>query len=197
MNNGVSYKRILTEEEFGHLFTECHLPFVRVANSYVHDTPVAEDLVNDSFVRLWEKRDEILTNNFEAYLFQIVIRRCLDYLKTQKTQIQIREKMHESGYRLLLHEINSLESCNPEQLYTRDMERLILETIERMPALTREIFLAHRDQNQTYQEIADRFGVSVRRVTHEIQRALQELRFSLKDYLPSLSLLLFLEEIQN
>lgn len=195
MSAASPHKRILTEKEFGRLFAERRTPFIRVAASYVHDTTAAEDLVNESFMRLWERRDEIRTDNFEAYLFQIVVRKCLDHLKSEKTQKLIRENMHRSGCRMLLHEINSLESCDPRKIYEQDVERLLWHTVEHsMSDLTRRVFLASRMQDKTYQEIADELGIPVRQVTAEIQSALQLLRHALKDYLPFLVLLMLLDK---
>ena len=191
MPEKLPHKRVLGEEEFGRLFNKCRIPFTTVANSYVHDAAVAEDLVNDSFVRLWEKRNEILTENFEAYLFQIVIRKCLDFLRSEQTQTKIRQNIHDTSYRMLTYEINSLESCDPGRLYASEVETLFRECIDRMPSITREVFLANRFRNMTYQEIAEERGMSVRQVTSEMQSALHLLRLSLKDYLP-LALLLLL-----
>ncbi len=164
--------------------------FVSIANSYVHDRAVAEDLVNDSFVRFWEKRDELQTDHFEAWLFQTVVRKCLDHLKACQTQTRIRETIHRSESRMLTYEINSLESCDPNRLFADEVETIFRESLERMPSITREVFLANRFQNMTYKEIADTYGLSVRRVTSEIQAALQQLRLSLKDYLPAALLFL-------
>ena len=191
MSGKQTHKRMLSEEEFGRLFHKCRGLFVTVANSYVHDRSIAEDLVNDSFVRLWEKRSEILTENFEAYLFQILVRKCLDYLRSEQTQTKIRQNIHDSSYRMLTYEINSLESCDPGRLYASEVETLFRECIDRMPGTTREVFLANRFRNMTYQEIAEERGMSVRQVTSEMQSALHLLRLSLKDYLP-LALLLLL-----
>ena len=191
MPEKLPHKRVLGEEEFGRLFNKCRIPFTTVANSYVHDAAVAEDLVNDSFVRLWEKRSEILTENFEAYLFQILVRKCLDFLRSEQTQTKIRQNIHDTSYRMLTYEINSLESCDPGRLYASEVETLFRECIDRMPGITREVFLANRFRNMTYQEIAEERGMSVRQVTSEMQSALHLLRLSLKDYLP-LALLLLL-----
>ena len=191
MPEKLPHKRVLGEEEFGRLFNKCRIPFTTVANSYVHDAAVAEDLVNDSFVRLWEKRNEILTENFEAYLFQIVIRKCLDFLRSEQTQTKIRQDIHHATSRLLMHELNSLESCAPGRLYASEVAALFRDCMDRMPDITREVFLANRFGNKTYQEIAEELGLSVRRVTTEMQTALQLLRRTLKDYLP-LALMLLL-----
>lgn len=186
-----SHTRMLSEEEFGRIFARCRPQFVAIADSYLHDTSVAEDIVNDSFIRLWEKRDELLTDNYEGYLFQIVIRKCLDYLRSLRTQQLVRQDMHDAGNRMLSYEINSLESCDPNLLFAQEIETLFRQCVDRMPALTREVFLANRFRNKTYQEIADETGLTYRKVTSEMQAALQFLRRSLKDYLPVLLLFVY------
>ena len=64
-----------------------------------------------------------------------------------------------------------------------EARNIYAEELSRMPELTRAVFLASRDEGLTYQEIALRYGISVRKVTSEIQKALCKLRISLKDYL--------------
>lgn len=62
--------RNLTEEEFGRIFSRCRQMFVKIANSYVHDDSAAEDIVNECFIRMWEKRGELKTENYESYAFK-------------------------------------------------------------------------------------------------------------------------------
>ena len=186
-------KRKLTEEEFGKLFRKCRPLFVSIADSYVHDRTIAEDQVDDGFALLWERRNELRTDSFEAWLFRTVIRNCLDYLRSKKTQSKIRENIHDARYRMLLHEIRSLESCDPNRLYRDEIETIFHDCLDRMPSTTREIFLASRFREMTYQEIAAERGIPVRQVTAEIQTALALLKRQLKDYLP-LALVLFLFE---
>lgn len=58
-----------------------------------------------------------------------------------------------------------------------------LRTAE-IPELSAQIFIANRFEGHPYQEIAQRYGISVREVTREIQRCLKLLREDLGDYLP-------------
>ena len=74
-------RHTITEEEFGELFRSSRELFIKIANSYVHDYSVAEDITNDSFIRLWEKREDVRTDNYQSYAFKIIINKCLDYLK--------------------------------------------------------------------------------------------------------------------
>lgn len=58
---------ILGDKEFENLYKQCRPMFVSIANSYVHQYHVAEDIVNDSFIRLWEKRAETQTANWSSF----------------------------------------------------------------------------------------------------------------------------------
>lgn len=90
---------------------------------------------------------------------------------------------------------SSIESLSQDDLFDKLLGNEILDIfraeLDKMPARTREIFLASRVEHLTYAEIAERFGISVRRVTSEIQSALQLLRRALKDFLPLCLLFLF------
>lgn len=190
MEFGNTNTRILTDEEFGRIFTKCRPMFIRVANSYIHDKAVAEDIVNDSFIKMWEKRDDIQTENYEAFVFKIVVNRCLDHLKIQQARLRIQQDIHATGNRMQMYEINSLESLNPDKLFTDEVTGLIKDCLDRMPELTRKIFLESRLNGRTYSEISAMFNTPPRQVTAHIQIALKALRIALKDYLPIYILLL-------
>ena len=101
--------RNLTEEEFGRIFSRCRQMFVKIANSYVHDDSAAEDIVNECFIRMWEKRATLNTENYESYAFKSIINRCLDYLKVENNRTRIHKNFYETGSRMRTYEINSLD----------------------------------------------------------------------------------------
>ena len=177
--------RRLTAKEFGRIFNKCRPIFLRIAISYIHDEKAAEDIVDDCFIKTWEKRDEIITDNFEAYSFKAVINRCLDYLKVQQSRIRIQQDIHATGNRLQMYEISSLQGMNPDKLFESEMIDLVKECLKNMPEDTRRIFIASRLENKTYNEISVETGTSVRQVTSHIQKALKYMRSYLKDYLPA------------
>lgn len=183
VRNDRNTDRILSEEEFGRLFAKCRSFYITIANSYVHDADAAADLVHDSFVKLWEKRNELHTGNFEAWLFETVTNRCLDWLKSKQTQTRILQNIHDASHRMLLHEKDALEHLNPDKLYAREVEDIVRDCIGKMPDITRNVFVNHRFEDKTYKEISEEQGISPRRVTSAIQNALALLRVSLKDYI--------------
>lgn len=176
--------RNLTEEEFGRIFSRCRQMFVKIANSYIHDDSAAEDIVNECFIRMWEKRDELKTENYESYAFKSIVNRCLDHLKVENNRTRIQKNIYETNSRMQSYEINSLESLNPKRLFADEINTLVEHCLKRMPEVTRKVFLASRIDEKTYGEISEIYGIPVRQVTSHIQFALKALRNSLKDYLP-------------
>ncbi len=184
---------ILNPEDFGKFFSENNAWFVNIAFSYVRDMEAAQDIVMDSFVYIWQRRRELEhESNMKGYAYLCVRNRCYSYLR----QLKIRGQMSQTDKQLLQ---SSLESLAKNELFEKVISDEILDIfrieLDKMPVQTREIFLASRNEHLTYAEIAQRFDIPVRRVTAEIQSALQLLRHALKDYLPAGMLLMFLGEL--
>lgn len=185
--------RELTEEEFGRIFSRCRMMFVKIANSYIHDDSAAEDIVNECFIRMWEKRRDLKTENYEAYAFKSIINRCLDHLKVENNRTRIQKNIHEVSNRMQSYEINSLKSLYPEGLFAEEIDSIVEKCLKRMPEVTRKVFLASRVDEKTYGEISEIYGIPIRQVTSHIQFALRALRNSLRDYLPIFVAMLMLQ----
>lgn len=183
---------ILNADTFGTLFSENRDRFIRIAFSYVRDMDTAKDIVTDSFLYLWERRHELTTEtNIKGYIYYCVRNRCTSFLRSKLAH----SKIHGELSRATLQNIqSSLISLGNGEIYSRLFQEEVIaifqKELNRMPALTRDIFLASRNDGLTYQQIADKFNIPVRRVTAEIQSALQHLRHSLKDYLLILSFII-------
>ena len=153
---------------------------------------VAEDLVTDSFVSFWESRERLDRNtNHAAYLLTIVRNKCLNWLHAQQLHLRVERQLHSQQYRMVSANILSLEACNPAGLFAEEVKRIVERALEKMPELTRQVFESNRFCDKTYAEIARELGISQRRVTSEMQRALSLLRKELQDYLPLALILLY------
>ena len=175
----------LTPQEFSRLFTRYREPFVGIAASYLHDRAAAEDIVADCFTRLWDKRCDLqLTEKPEAYL--------LNHLRDKAAHLRIEQKMHEDSYRALMTEIDILDGQDMALLFRDDVQRIFDDFMRQLPPISRNIFYSSRFEDLTYAEIAEKYGVTPRKVKREIQKVLDIMRVSLKDYLPIIGLLLWL-----
>lgn len=179
---------------FGQLYTQWYRRFVVIARRYVRDAVVAEDLVTDSFVAFWENRERLAADvNAPAYLLTTVRNNCLNWLQSRQTHLRIQQQLHSSQYRMVSANIASLEACDPRRLFADEVSQIVRDALSTMPDLTRIVFESNRFYDKTYADIAREQGISVRRVTSEMQRALAMLRTELKDYLPILLILMIVK----
>lgn len=184
----------ITPEEFGKLFIEYKDKFTNIAASYVRDETVAADIVSECFMTFWEKRNKItITSVPEAYIITSVKNRCLNYLRDKANHMRIEQNIYSNKYASVVTEINMLKNENLEHLFSSEIATIFLEYIDSMPEITKKIFYASRFENLTYNEIAEKYHVTPRKVKREIQKVLKAMRVSLKDYLPFIIYILLSE----
>ena len=179
-------------QEFDRLYGAYKPRFILIACSYLRDRSAAEDLVTDCFMHFWEKREEIVptTENIPAYILGMVRHKCIDALRTRQQHLLTHQQIYQLEMRNIRENLAALEECDLAKiLFRSEVEEIFRRRLAEMPELSAQIFIANRFENQTYQEIAQRYGISVRKVTREIQRCLKLLREDLGDYLPVAALL--------
>lgn len=175
----------LTAEAFGRLFLECRSSFESIAFSYVNDSDAAKDIVTDSFMYLWEHRDTLEgEDNIKGYLYMSVRARCISWLRKQQTITKAKNEMSDTVKWRIETGISALSDGElSHRVYHSEILDIFRKELVNMPDLTKNIFLSSREDDMTYRQIADKYKISCRKVTSEIQRALKLLRQSLKDYL--------------
>ncbi len=183
----------ITPSDFGKLFITYKDSFVAIARSYVRDLAVAEDIVSECFTTFWDRKSSIdLKTRPEAYILRSVKNRCLNWLR-DNSRIVLAEGSIDPDMNLriksMLSEISVLESGDMGDIFSSEVEGIFRKFLADMPELSRNIFMDSRFEDLTYEEIAKRYGVTPRKVKREIQKALEILRASLKDYLPMLLLI--------
>lgn len=161
--------------------------------SYVHDEMVAEDIVSDSLIRLWERLKKETIYPVEPYLFSILKNSALDHLKHQVIQRDVHGAIAGALERELEIRVASLESSDPKEVFSNEVQNIIDETLQSLPQKTREIFILSRFGNTPHKEIAEKYDITVKGVDYHILQAVKELRISLKDYLPLIGMLPFLK----
>lgn len=178
---------------FGKLFMEYHDRYVAIARSYVRDEAAAEDIVSECFTTFWDRRGSIeLKSSPEAYILKSVKNRCLNWLRDNSRLLNAEGPMDpevNAKVRAMLSEIAVIENNEMGDIFSSEVEGIFRRFLDDIPDLSRDIFLSSRFEDLTYDEIAAKYGVSPRKVKREIQKALEILRASLKDYLPILLLM--------
>ena len=167
--------------EFSELYLTYYPKLVRFAKEFVILEEDAENITQDVFTDLWEKRHLIdHVENMNAYLFRLVRNRCLDHLKHKIYEQKYTEHMQgtfEIELNLKLQSLDRFDSCTASE--GKDMEVLIRAAINSLPERCRQIFLLSRIDNLKYREISERLGLSVNTVECQMGIALKKLRAKL------------------
>lgn len=170
---------------FNQLFTDYKSRFVRFAHTYVGDSMMAEDIALESLMYYWENRTRLSPgSNVPAYILTVIKHKCLNYLQRLRTQEEIVAYLKDCDTWELNLRIATLEACNPERLFSDEVQWLVDRALDTLPAQTRDIFIRSRYNNQSHKEIAKELGLSVKSVEFHITKALKVLRVVLKDYFP-------------
>jgi len=178
---------------FNEIYTAFYRKSYLYVKSYVHDDMVAEDIVSDSLIRLWEQLKTETIEPIGPYLFSILKNRALDYLKHQTIKRDVHSAMAKALERELEIRTASLESSDPNEIFSNEIQHIIEETLQSLPKKTREIFILSRFGNKPHKKIAELYNISVKGVDYHIMQSVRELRVALSDYLPFVGFLSFLK----
>lgn len=176
---------------FNKLFNEYYRQFVLFAMGYIRDEAKAQDFVSDAFASYWEKKETLPEDtNAPGYILTIVKNNCLNHLQHRKIKQRAAQELTEHAQWLIDTQINTLEACNPDNIFSQEINQIIEGTISNLPKRTAKIFRMSRFENLSHREIAKTIGVSTKSVEYHITKALSVLRINLKDFLTGLILFL-------
>lgn len=178
-----------SEMNFATFYNTYYQRFVRYAYYYVNDKPTAEDMTHDALLYYWENRYKLAADmDVLGYILQSVKNKCLNYLK----HVQVEWEYSKNCANLYDWEIDmriqTLESESYATIFTKDILKIVEESLVELPEQTREIFLLNRLKNKSRKEIAQLLGVSQQKIDYHINKANDHLKYRLKDYIPFLLL---------
>ena len=162
---------------FNTLYTKFYRKSFLFTKSYVHDECIAEDIVSDVLIKLWEILKEKEIEHIEALLLTTLKNKSLDHLKHEAVKTEALRTLTDMRQRELDIRISTLEACNPEDIFSTEVQQIVTEQ-------TRRVFEMSRFENKTNKEIAEELQLTVKGVEYHITKALKPLRENLKDYLP-------------
>lgn len=149
---------------------------------YVNDRDSAQEIVQDVFINLWEKRETIDPGKpVKSYLFTSVRNRCLNFIRDHKKF---------RSYYLDVELEMEVKWEDNDNLSEADTERRVSEALNKLPEKCREVFELSRFDELKYKEIAEKLGISVKTVEVQMSKALKVMRGELKDLLIVLILML-------
>ncbi len=161
------------ERAFEKLFRNYYAPLCYYASKILQNDGAAEEIVQDFFVRLWEKRADIeIETSLKNYFFRSVKNLCLNQIKHENVKIQ--------HVKSVISEAESTEYSDHFQEV--NLQKDIEEGIAALPEKRREIFRLSREEGLKYREIADKLNISIKTVEAQMGLAIKTLRDRLKKY---------------
>lgn len=166
---------------FQKIYFEFYPRLYHFSYDLVRSNDIAKDIVNETFIKLWETKSELRPDsNLEAYLITISRNKCLNFLKHKKIILQYQET---AG----LAELDLWEQLFNDNIYANidyDLLRKKVETaINNLPEQCRKVFQLSRFKKKKYSEIATILNISPKTVEAHISLALRRLKEDLKNYL--------------
>lgn len=151
---------------FEHLFLAHYDSLCRFASQYVSSSEAVEDLVQDVFFRVWQRREALdPKQSIRAYLYKATRNEALKHQNQQKRRPRTQREVREW----------SLRGRPGDQMQYNQLEAELWKALNDLPERRREIFLLSRQHEFTYAEIADLLDISVKTVETQMGRALRSL----------------------
>jgi len=171
------------QESFGMIFKTWYPPLCSYAATFVRDRDEAEEIVQNSFIAVWEKRVELrIESSLKSYLYRAVRNACLNRIKHEKIR---------AGY-VAVKKAAAPSTAEPADgvYFADELQRRIATALDKLPTQCRLVFEMSRYGELKYSEIAEKLGISVKTVENQMGKALRLMRDELKDYLPLIVILL-------
>jgi len=156
------------EPAYKELFLMFYRQLQQFADSFVRSHEVAEEIVSDVFIRVWEHRREIdKVENLRVYLYVSTKNMALNYLRSQKKPL-----VQADNYRVQLQSIY----FDPEKLMlTAEMINRVQQAINQLPGRCQLIFKLVKEDGLKYREVADLLNLSVKTIENQMTVALRKL----------------------
>jgi RNA polymerase sigma-70 factor (ECF subfamily) len=155
------------EKAFASFYEQYFAKLLLESNKYVKDIGIAEEIVQDLFVKIWERAvdfDEI--NSVKSYLYRSVINASINHINRQKNM--------EGHHQKILRQFTEDEVAELDE--ENELIVMLYEEIEKLPPKCREIFKLNRFERLKYREIAEKLAIAEKTVENHVGNALKLLR---------------------
>ncbi|WP_316785276.1 RNA polymerase sigma-70 factor [Pedobacter frigiditerrae] len=164
------------KQAFDEVFLKHFKSLYAYAFTIIKEREDAEEIVQNVFVRIWTKRDQLKTDGFlKSFLYRSVHNESLNYLKHQK----VRSNFNVHYTDTVKNEVGNLNT----EIMATELEKNIHSAINELPEKCRNVFQLSRFDQMKYQEIADALNISIKTVENQMGKALKILRLKVVDFL--------------
>ncbi len=139
---------------------------------YVKNEEDASEIVNDAFIALWEKRDQLaLDDSIKSYLYTVVKNKSINFLKKKRMVFEQTD---------VFMSIPNNNANVLQQMEGKEMEQLIFKTIDKLPRKCKQIFILSRKEQLSNKEIGAIMGITPKTVENQITIAIKSIKQSIQ-----------------
>ncbi len=158
--------KILYDKYYNYL---CHAVY-----NVLKDSVMAEDIVQDVFMEIWKKREQIdINTSLKAYLRRAAVNKSLNHIRNTKIRLEGDDDL--KGLKLNEEDVQA-------KMEVDELQLAVHEAIDGLPPKCKEVFQLSRFESKSYQEIADLMNISVKTVENQISKALKVLRVAVQEH---------------
>lgn len=174
------------------LFKQTYPRLLGYCSLFIHNQAQANDLVQECFVRLWEKRSTISSSqSVESLLFVMLRNRCLNYLRDQKLHVSDKN-INLVGENELQHLYQLDFAGKEEKTLEEKLIEAIRESVEKLPEKRKLVFVKTKIEGKKNKEVAEELNISVKAVEKHLHQAKEQIRKEMLLKFPLLSVLVTL-----
>jgi RNA polymerase sigma-70 factor (ECF subfamily) len=154
---------------FKELFDLYHKRIFQFAMKYLRSEHLAEEAVQDIFLKIWENREELVfVDDFSSWVFRLTKNYLLNFLKRASTESRIKDEISKT----LIY----AEEINNDLLVEKETTDMLYAIIEELPTQRQEIFKLCRFEQKSYEEAAVVMGISKSTVNDHMVKAMKYLK---------------------
>ncbi|MBP1614847.1 MAG: polymerase [Bacteroidetes bacterium] len=177
-----------SQTAFSHLFSLYRKQVFYYCLHFVKDTELAEDITQDIFMNIWEKRKSIKSEYpFLAFLYTVTRHRICDILRSANTQSLI--------YQSLLKKAVDYTEEVEQKIEEKEMQEALRNAMGKLTPRQKEVFKLSRIEGLSNKEIAKKLGISVFTVQDHIKASLETIRTYLLENADLVGIILLLHFI--
>ncbi len=167
------------ETDFDTIYIRYYARVRRFVGEYAFSAQDCNDIVQDVFVSLWNRRDSIdFGDRISSYLLKTAKSRCIDYIRHKSAVAKYQEEC--------FIRLSSLEQIPDYNLGEAELESLLKDAVKSLPPRCREVFVKSRFEEKKNKEIAAEMGIAESTVENQMTIAIKKISLLLRDYLPIL-----------
>lgn len=162
----------------------------RYALGFIHNPEIVEEMVQNSFVSLWQNRESLSDNTILiAWLFTVIKNQCLNFIRNESKRQKHEIKTEYPFQNIQSLQYYSIQSFIPDELVNSELQEIINEAIDTLPEKCRKVFILSRFEDLSHRDIGQMLNISDKTIENHITKAIRLLHVKLDPYLAGLLIL--------